>query len=88
MVILIAIALLFASFIAVEVVKDTYTKAKDRRDDRIMAAYQRQQAARQHAANLADIERIRQATAEELVRVAAEASSEFIEGTAVEVQWP
>lgn len=86
MVLIIAIALLFAGFIVVEAVKDSYTKSKDRRDDRIMAAYQRQEAARQHARNLADIERIRRATAEELIRVATEAQGETIEGTAVGVR--
>lgn len=86
MVLLIAIALLFAGFIVVEVVKDAYTKVKDRRDDRIMTAYQRQEAVRQHARNLVDIERIRQATTDELIHVATEARAEVIEGTAVEVR--
>jgi hypothetical protein len=72
-------------FVLVEVVKGTHTKAKDRRDERIMAAYQRREDARFHAYNLAAIERTRQATVEELMHIAAEASSDVIEGTAVEV---
>jgi hypothetical protein len=68
------------------VARDMYTEAKHHRDDRIMAAYQRQEAARMHAWNLADIDRTVQATAEEMVRVAAEADDGVIEGTAVEVK--
>ena len=50
-----------------------------------MAAYQRQEAARMHAWNLAAIDRTVQATAEQMVRVATEAHGDVIEGTAVEI---
>jgi cytidylate kinase len=88
MVIAVAIALFFAWFVVVEFVNDAYTNAKYRRDDQIVAAYRRQEAVRQHARNLADIERMRRATTEELIRVATEAQGGVLEGTAVEVRRP
>jgi hypothetical protein len=72
-------------FVVAEVVKSTYAQAKDRRDERIMAAYLRQEEARFHAYNLAAIERAHHATVEEMVRIAAGASSDVIEGAAKEV---
>ena len=69
----------------VSLAKELHAEAKDRRDDRIMAAYQRQEDARWHAHNLADIDRAARTTAEEMVRVAAEANGGVIEGTAVEI---
>jgi hypothetical protein len=66
--------------------RELHTEANNRRDDRILAAYHRQEAARYHAQNLAAIERKRRATAAEMVRVATEANGEIIEGTAVEVR--
>jgi alpha-beta hydrolase superfamily lysophospholipase len=76
----------FLACVVFNVIKELHTEAKDRRDDRIMAAYQRQEAVRYHAENLAGIDRAVQATAEEMVRTAAEARGEIIEGTAVEIK--
>jgi hypothetical protein len=86
MAIVIVIGLIVLWFCAVEVVKDRHTKGKHRRDDRIMAAYQRQEEARFHAYDLAAIERTRRAALEELIRVAAEAGGDVIEGTTVEAR--
>lgn len=68
------------------VARDMYTEAKRRRDDRIMVAYQRQEAARMHAWNLADIDRTVRATADAMVRVASEADGEIVDSTAVKVE--
>jgi len=73
-------------WLAITTVKDLDAKAEERSNERIMAAYQRQEAARYHAQNLAAIDRAVQATAEEMVRTAAEARGEIIEGTAVEIK--
>jgi hypothetical protein len=51
-----------------------------------MAAYLQREDIRMHAWNLASIERVQRATAEEMVRVAAEANGEVIEGTCHEVE--
>jgi hypothetical protein len=69
----------------VGVIKELHAEAKNRRDERIMAAYQRQEAARMHARKLASIDRTVQATAEEMERIATEVDSDVIEGTAVEI---
>jgi len=84
--IVIAIVLFFVGCMVYEAVKELHTRAKDRSDDRTMARYLRQEEARGHAYDLAAIERTRRATSEELIRVAAEAHGEVIEGTAVEVK--
>ena len=68
------------------VAKEIYADAKDRRDDRIMAAWKRQEDARSHAENLAAIDRTAQATAEEMVRVAGEANGSVITGTSVDIR--
>jgi hypothetical protein len=73
-------------FVLVEVVKNAHAGAKDRRDERIMTAYLQQEEARFHAYNLAAIDRTVRATAEEMLRVAAEARGDVVEGTAVEVK--
>ena len=86
MAVLILISAWFLWFVVVEIVKDTHTKVTDRRRNRIMATYQRQEAVRMHAWSLADIDRTTQATVDEMIRVAAEADSDVIEGTAVEVR--
>jgi alpha-beta hydrolase superfamily lysophospholipase len=83
------LVLLGGSFLACfvfNVVKELHIQAQDRRDDRIMAAYQRQEAARYHAENLAAIDRAARATAEEMVRTAADARGEIINGTAIEIK--
>ena len=86
MALLIVIGVCVLWCMVLNVARDMYTEAKHRRDDRIMAAYQRQEAARMHAWNLADIDRTVQATAEAMVRVAAEARGEIVESTSVEVE--
>jgi hypothetical protein len=48
-------------------------------------AYERQEAARLHADDLAEIARIRRATAEEMIRVAV-GDADVIEGTAIEIR--
>jgi hypothetical protein len=73
-------------WLAITTVKDLDAKAEERSNERIMAAYQRQEAIRYHAQNLAAIDRAARATAEEMVRTAAEARGEIIEGTAVEIK--
>ncbi len=84
----IAIALLafVLWFVLVEIVKNAHAQAKDHRDERIMTAYLQQEEARFDAYNLAAIDRTVRATAEEMVRVAAEARGEIIESTAVDVR--
>lgn len=84
--IVIAIVLFFLAGVAYETVKELNTRAKDRRDERIMAAYERQEEARFHAYNLAAIDRTARATAEEMLRVAAEARGEVVEGTGREIE--
>jgi hypothetical protein len=84
MALLILLGVCLVGCFLVSVAKELHTEASRRRDDRIMAAYQRQEAARIHAGNLADIDRTVRATADEMNRVAAEADGEIIEGTAVE----
>jgi hypothetical protein len=86
MTIVIAIVLLSLVYVTYEAIKELYTRAKDRADERIMADHLRQEEARAHAYNLAAIERIRRTTTDELLRVAAEGSGDVIEGTAVEVE--
>jgi cytidylate kinase len=86
MTIVVAIVLFFVGCMVYEAVKELHTRAKDRADDRIMARYLRQEEARGHAHDLAAIERIRRATTDELLRVAAEEGGEVIEGTTVEVK--
>ncbi|HTZ86653.1 MAG TPA: hypothetical protein VMB05_08295 [Solirubrobacteraceae bacterium] len=85
MTIVIAIVLFFLGFVIYEAIKELHTRATDHADEQVMAAYIRAEETRAHAYDLAAIERIRRATADELVRVAAE-SGEVIEGTAVEVE--
>ncbi len=80
----IAIGLVIAWWYVVAVAKEMHAQAKDRRDDRIMTAYLQREDIQMHAWNLASIERARQATAEEMVRVAAETRGEIIEGTSVQ----
>ncbi|HEX5852519.1 MAG TPA: hypothetical protein VFY36_05450 [Solirubrobacteraceae bacterium] len=79
------IIVLFLFVVLEDVFKDLYIEARDRSDERIMAAYQRQEAARAHAENLAGIDRAVRATSDEMIRVAAEARDDVVEGTAVEV---
>lgn len=83
MAVYIAIGLLIAWWYAVTVAKEIHAQARNRRDDRVMTAYLQREDIRMHAWNLASIERVRQATTEEMVRVAAEARGEAIEGTVV-----
>jgi len=73
-------------WLVITTVKDLDAKAEERSNERIMAAYLQAEAARYHAQNLAAIDRAVRATAEEMVRTAAEARGEVIEGTAVEVK--
>lgn len=82
--VLLGVCLLWLALAAI--VKDLHAQAKDRRDERIMAAYQRQEAARMHAWNLTRIEQIRQAAAEEMLRAASDAGDQVIEGTATEIE--
>jgi hypothetical protein len=81
-----AIVLFFLGFVVYAAVRELHTCAKDRRNERIIAAYLRQEEARTHACDLAAIERIRRTTTDELLRVAAEARDDVIESTAVEVK--
>jgi putative lipase involved disintegration of autophagic bodies len=83
--VLIIIVSYFLLFMVAEVIKDTYTKAKDRSDERIMAAYLAAEDAHYHRQRLEAIDRTVQATSEEMMRIATEARGEVIEGTAVEV---
>jgi hypothetical protein len=86
MAVCIVIGLFIAWWYAVAVAKEMHAQARDRRHDRIMAAYLQREDIRMHAWNLASIERVQRATAEEMVRVAAEANGEVIEGTCHEVE--
>lgn len=83
MAVYIAIGLFIVWWYTVTVVKEMRAQARDRRDDRVMTAYLQREDIRMHAWNLASIERVQRATAEEMVRVAAEAGGEVIEGTVV-----
>jgi len=83
--VVILIVVLFLFVVLEDVFKDLYTKAKDRSDERIMAAYLVAEDARYHRQRLAEIDRTVQATSEEMARIAAEARGEVIEGTAREV---
>lgn len=65
--------------------REIHTNARGRRDDRVMVAYQHQEAARAHAEDLAGIDRAVRATSDEMIRVAAEAHDDVIEGTATEI---
>jgi hypothetical protein len=86
MLLIVVLVAVVVGFCIAEAVKDGHAKAKDRRDERITAAYQRQEETRFHVYRLAGIERTRRATAEELIRVAREAGGEIIEGTAQEIE--
>lgn len=86
MAVYIVIGLFITWWYVVAVAKEMRAQARDRRDDRVMAAYLQREDIRMHAWNLASIERARQATSEEMLRVAAEGCGEVIEGTAVEVR--
>jgi hypothetical protein len=86
MTLLIGIGLLLAWWFLVCLAKELCTEVKQRRGDRIMAAWEHQEEARQHAQNLVNIERVRWAATEEMVRVAAEAKGDIIESTAIDVR--
>jgi hypothetical protein len=83
---LIIIGLFLAWWFAVETTKELHTRAKDRRDERIMAAHESVEEARAYNYPLEAIECARLNGLQELHRIAAEARSEVIEGTAVEVK--
>jgi hypothetical protein len=80
----IAIGVIVLWFFLVGLARELHMEASHRRDDRIMAAWEREESARAHRYRLAEIEARRQATAEEMIRVAADASGKIIEGSAVE----
>jgi hypothetical protein len=73
-------------WLAITTVKDLDAKAEERSNERIMADYLQAEAVRYHAENLAAIDRAVRATAEEMVRTAAEARGEIIESTAIEIK--
>jgi tetrahydromethanopterin S-methyltransferase subunit G len=81
----IVVIVLFLFVVLEDVFKDLYTKAKDRSDERIMAAYLVAEDARYHRQRLEKIDRTVQATCEEMALIAAEARGEVIEGTARKV---
>lgn len=68
------------------VVKELATEISDREDDRIMAAYRREEEAWAHHYHLAAIETARRNGMKELRRIAAEAQGEVVEGRCREVE--
>lgn len=71
----------------VNVAKELHAEAKHRWKNEVMAEYLEVEKARAHYQRLADIDTTVRATAEELDRIAAEASGEIIEDTtAIEVR--
>jgi hypothetical protein len=69
-------------------IKDRSARAREWREDRVMAAYLEAEAARFHRQRLADIDARAQRTCDELGRIAAEAGSAVIEGSAIEADRP
>ena len=85
MALLLLLGVCFLWFVLAGIVRDRHARAKERRDERIVAAYQRQEAARMHAWNLAHIQQVREVAIQEMLRVADNANGHIVEGTAVEV---
>jgi hypothetical protein len=82
----IVVVVLFLVISLEDVFKDTYTEAKHRRDDRVMADYLLAEDARDHRYRLEAIDRAVQQASDDMARIAAEASGEIIEGTCQEVE--
>jgi hypothetical protein len=72
-------------WLAVAVVKEMHTNAKGRWEDRVMADYVQAEDTREHHQRLAAINAAVLRTTDELDRIAAEASGEIIEGTAIDL---
>jgi hypothetical protein len=68
--------------------EQAYYDGLERKKERVMAAYARQEAAQAHRRRLEAIDIAVYTTEQELTRIAAEAGGEIIEGTAVEVRRP
>ncbi len=83
MAVYVVIGLFIPWWYAVAVAKEMHAQARDRRDDRIMAAYLQREDIRMHAWNLASIERVRQATVEEMILAAGEASGGITKQAAI-----
>jgi hypothetical protein len=83
---LIVIGLFLVWWLAVETIKEMDTRAKERRDERIMAAHESAEDARAYNYPLIAIETARLNGIRELQRIAAEAKGAIIESTAVEVR--
>ena len=84
--VLILIVVYLAVATAVVYIRDKHAEAKDHYEQQVMAAHERVEAARLHARHLGEIERIRQAATEEMIRVAIDCRGETIEGTAIEIR--
>lgn len=80
------VVVLFLIISLEDVFKDTYTEAKHRRDDRVMADYLVTEDARYHRYQLEAIDRAVQKASDDMARIAAEASGGVVDGTCREVE--
>jgi hypothetical protein len=83
---LILIAVVVVWYFGVCIVKELHARSKGRWEDRVWARYHQQEDIRAHHRRLAEIEEARRRTAEAMIRTAAEARGEVIDGTAIEVR--
>ena len=85
---LLILAVIVVWWLVVAVAKGMHTDARYRWEDRVMADYLEAEEARYHQQRLTAIDTAVKTTEEELDRIAAEASGQVIEGTAVELVRP
>lgn len=82
----IVIGLFVVWYLGLFVAKEMHAEAQQRHEDRVMAAYLRREAARWHAQRLANIDRAAVLAVVQMVRAAAEARRDVVEGAAAEVK--
>jgi hypothetical protein len=83
---LIVLGALVVWYFGVCIVKELHARSKQRWEDGVWARYQQQEDIRAHRYRIAEIEEARRRTAEAMIRTAAEASGEIIEGTCQEIE--